>query len=216
MKVYANPGSGSACVEATLAVLGIPFERRLVDYSVEGINDPDFELINPRRQIPALVLDDGACLTETLAILLYLADSHPESGLAPPAGSFPRAKLDQWMSFVLANIYEGELRKNYAQRYTDGDPDEVEAAAERFVLENYALLEKTVTGPYFFGDSLTVLDIYLWMFINWFETFETVAPVCPKIMALAEAVMNRTDIAPVHRFNFGEGLGWVAQDHSEA
>ena len=99
---------------------------------------------------------------------------------------------------------------------TDGDPDEGEAAAERFVLENYALLEKTVTGPYFFGDSLTVLDIYLWMFINWFETFETGAPVCPKIMALAEAVMNRTDFAPVHRFNFGEGLGWGAQDHSEA
>ena len=119
----------------------MPFERVPVNYTDEGIDDPEFALINPRNQIPALVFDDGTFLTETLAILNYLADRHPESGLAPAPGSLARARLDRWMSFTLANIYEGELRKNYPQRYVVGDVQAVEAAAEAFVLENYRLLE---------------------------------------------------------------------------
>ena len=68
-----------------------------------GIDDDDFVKINPRRQIPALILDDGECLTETVAILMYLADKYPQSNLAPLHGTLERARLDQWMCFVLAN-----------------------------------------------------------------------------------------------------------------
>lgn len=209
MKIYVNPGSGSACVEAAMAELALPFERILVDYSEDGIVDPEFAKVNPRCQIPALILDDGECLTETLAILMHLADSHPQAGLAATPGTFERAKLNQWMSFVLSNIYEGELRKNYPQRYATGDPHYVEAAAEVFVINNYKILEGACSnGPYFFGNDLSILDIYLWMFINWFEEFEEITAVCPKIVRLAETVMNRPRIAPVHLFNFGDGLGW--------
>ena len=112
------------------------------------------------------------------------------------------------MSFTLANIYEGELRKNYPHRYVVGDPQPVEQAAETFVMENYTILEEACKGPYFFGEALTILDIYIWMFINWFEEFEEINKACPKIISLSEAVMNRIKIAPVHTFNFGEGLGW--------
>ncbi|MEO1080957.1 MAG: glutathione S-transferase family protein [Pseudomonadota bacterium] len=208
MKVYANPGSGSACVEAVLAELNLPFERVLVDYTEDGIVDPDFVSINPRKQIPALVLDDGACLTETMAILMHLADSHPQSQLAPTPGSFARAKLHQWMSFILANIYEGELRKNYPHRYAACDPHYVEEAAEAFVMENYRILEDACGGPYFFGKDVTIVDIYIWMFINWFEELDAIREACPRTIAVAEAVMNRPKITPIHRFNFGEGLGW--------
>ncbi|MEM8661414.1 MAG: glutathione S-transferase family protein [Pseudomonadota bacterium] len=209
MKIYVNPGSGSACVEAAMAELDLSFERIPVDYTEDGIVDPEFIKINPRRQIPALILDNGVCLTETMAILMYLADNHPESGLTPRSGTLERAKLDQWMSFVLANIYEGELRKNYPQRYVIGDPQFVEDAAETFVMDNYKILESACgDGPYFFGESLTILDIYLWMFINWFEEFDEISEACPKIIALAETVMQRPKIAPVHLYNFGEGLGW--------
>ena len=208
LKIYANPGSGSACVEAMLAELDQPFERVLVPYTEDGIADETFLRINPRRQIPAVIFEDCRCLTETMAILMHLADLHPDAGMAPVAGSFERAKLNQWMSFTLANIYEGELRKNYPQRYVAGDPDPTEEAAEIFVMDNYRILEAACTGPYFFGDSLTILDVYLWMFVNWFEVFDAFQNECPKILALAETVMQRPKIAPVHDFNFGPGLGW--------
>ncbi len=208
MKIYVNPGSGSACVEAVLAELELPFERIPVEYTEEGIVDPEFVKINPRRQIPALILDSGERLTETMAILMHLADSHPESGLAPAPGTLERAKLDQWMSFTLANIYEGELRKNYPQRYVIGDPQYVEAADETFVMDNYRIMEDACIGPYFLGESVTILDIYIWIFINWFEELDEITAACPKIVALAERVMNRPRILPVHLFNFREGLGW--------
>lgn len=209
MELYINRGSGSACVEALLAELDLPFERIPVTYTADGIIDPEFVAINPRRQIPALILDDGECLTETLAILNYFADRHPEAGFTFTPGTFARARLDQWMSFILANIYEGELRKNYPQRYVVGDPQHVEAAAETFVMENYRILEDACAqGPYFFGEDCTIVDIYLWMFINWFEEFDELREVCPRIISIAETVMQRPKIAPVHIFNFGEGLGW--------
>ena len=180
-----------------------------MNYTDKGIDDPEFALINPRNQIPALVFDDGTCLTETLAILNCLADRHPESGLAPAPGSLARARLDQWMSFTLANIYEGELRKNYPQRYVVGDVRAVEAASEAFVLENYRFLEAACSeGPYFFGASPTILDFYLWMFINWFEDPEDLRSACPRLLGVADAVMHRPGIDAVHRYNFGEGLGW--------
>ncbi|MEM7741068.1 MAG: glutathione S-transferase family protein, partial [Pseudomonadota bacterium] len=173
MKIYANPGSGSACVEAALAEVDIAFERVLVEYTDDGIVDEDFIKINPRRQIPAMVLDNGACLTETVAMLSYVADTNQQSGLAPAPGSFERARLDQWMCFILANIYEGELRKNYPQRYTTKDTDDVADVADTFVIDNYKILENACSdGPYFFGETCTILDIYLWMFVNWFEAFD--------------------------------------------
>ena len=209
MKVYANPGSGSACVEALLAELELPYERILVKYNEHGIVDPEFRTINPRNQIPVLVLDDGRSLTETKAILLYLADQHPESQLAARSGTFARAKLEQWMSFVLANIYEGELRKNYPHRYVNGDWESVEEVATSFVMNNYAILEQACSDDlYFFGDRLSVLDIYLWMFINWFETVQEIRIACPKMVAIAERVMNRPKITAIHNQNFGPELGW--------
>ena len=212
MRIYSNPGSGSACVEATLSELDIEFERVTVKYSDDGIVEDNFEKINPRRQIPALVLDNGECLFETVAILMYLADMHPDAGLAPLRGTLERARLDQWMCFILANIYEGELRKNYPHRYVSGDPQGVADVAEKFVMDQYQFIENALgDGPYFFGDQLTILDIYIWMFVNWFEEYDEFREAYPKVLALTEPVMNRPKVAPIHRFNFGEGLGWGGQ-----
>ncbi|MEM1111552.1 MAG: glutathione S-transferase family protein [Pseudomonadota bacterium] len=213
MKLYVNPGSGSACVEAALAELELPFERIKVEYSSEeGVADDSFAEINPRMQIPALILEDGTCLTETAAILMHLADTHPASGLAPASGTLERARLNQWMCFTLSNIYEGELRKNYPHRYVSGDPDAVEEAAEAFVMSNYKLLEEAMgDGPYFGGETCTIFDLYLWMFVNWFEEFDDFRSACPKIVGLAETVMLRPKVAPIHEYNFGPGLGWGGQ-----
>lgn len=131
-------------------------------------------------------------------ILNYLADRLPECGLAPAPGSLARARPDQWMSITLANSYEGELRKNYRQRYVVADVQAVEAAAEACVFENYRLLEAACSeGPYFFGASPTILDFFLWMFINWFEDPEDLRSACPRLPGLADTVMHRPGIDAV-------------------
>jgi len=208
MKLYGNPGSGSACVEAVLSELDIGFERASVEYGEDGIIDETFISINPRRQIPALVLNDGTCLTESAAILMYLADANPRSNLAPEPGSLARARLDQWLVFMVANIYEGELRRNYPHRYVVGNPRSVAEIARNFLMTQYRLMENSAgDGPYFFGATFTILDVYIWMLVNWDEEHEVFRKQCPRMFAIAQTVKSRPKIAPIHAHNFGGDSG---------
>ena len=96
--LYGAKGAGSVAPQALLAHLRVPFELRLISFETNDHLSPDFLAINPRGQIPALVLDDGSVLTESLAIMLHVADSHPAAGFSPPLGSSERAQLYRWMS----------------------------------------------------------------------------------------------------------------------
>ena len=102
--VHGAAGSGSVIVEAALTLLDLPY--RVVESSIldEG-GDPELARINPMRQVPALILPSGELMTESAAILTWLADAHPEARLAPPMASVARPAFLRWMSFVSAAIY---------------------------------------------------------------------------------------------------------------
>ncbi len=107
--------------------------------------------------MPALCLADGTVVTEMPAILNHIADTHSQSGLAPPAGTSARAQADRWLAFAHANIYEGVLRYFYSARYTE-DPaqaDAVASSAKAYVLRHFALLDGGVIGK---GRSFSVKD----------------------------------------------------------
>ncbi|MBB1249381.1 glutathione S-transferase family protein [Rhizobium sp. G21] len=168
-RLYGRIGSGSAAVEAALAIIGAPHDIVWVDTSAGEHLTEDFAAINPRRQVPAFVLPDGGVMTESAAMLLHLADAFPEAGLAPRPGSSARARHDRWLIFMAVNIYEGELRKAYADRYTT-DPDgadAVRAAAEDYLSAQHAIIEAEMKGDYLVGDSLSMADLYLWMVASW-------------------------------------------------
>ena len=109
--LYGSIGSGSASVEAALAVSGIEYEIVQVT-TAEGLHlTDDFKAINPRQQVPALRLPDRSVMTEGSAMMLHLADALPSTELAPAPGTAARAQHDRWLVFMAINIYEGELRK---------------------------------------------------------------------------------------------------------
>lgn len=168
-KLYGRIGSGSAAVEAALAIIGAPHEIIWIDTSAGEHLTEAFATINPRRQVPALILLDGSVMTESAAMLLHLADAFPEARLAPKPGTSARAAHDRWLIFMAVNIYEGELRKAYADRYTT-DPDgadAVQAAAEDYLSAQYAIIETEMRGDYLVGNSLSMVDLYLWMVASW-------------------------------------------------
>jgi glutathione S-transferase len=167
--LYGRIGSGSAAVEAALSIIGAPHDLVWLDTSAGEHLTEAFAAINPRRQVPALVLPDGGVMTESAAMLLHLADAFPQAGLAPPPGSSARAQHDRWLIFMAVNIYEGELRKAYADRYTidpDG-ADAIRAAAEAYLTDQYAIIEAALTNDYILGDDLSMADLYLWMVASW-------------------------------------------------
>ena len=203
-KLYGSPTSGSAAVEAALAAVG-------ADYAViptitsEGQHLTDaFRAINPRQQVPALMLPDGSVMTEGAAMMLHLADAFPDAGLAPPPGSPARAQHDRWLIFMAVNIYEGELRKAYPERYSDdaSGAAAVMSNADAYVNCHYAILESVIAGPYFFGDALTMVDIYLWMLAFWMDR-DWLSTHCPRIAALSAIVQTQPKIAPIHAAHFG-------------
>jgi glutathione S-transferase len=203
--LYGTLYTGTCAVQAALEEAGIPY--RFVEVTTkkgQHLSD-EYRRINPRQQVPALQLPDGSVITEGPAILMHIADAFPSAGLAPPPGSPARGQLDRWLVYFAVNVYEGELRKLFAARYTDdpGGADGVKTAAHAYVDRHYLIFEGEIDPkPFVFGSALTILDIYVWMLSQWMES-DWLARNCPRIAALANAVKARPKIAPVHAANFG-------------
>lgn len=98
--LYGATGAGSVAPQALLSHLEVPFELKLISFDANEHQSKEFLAVNPRGQIPALVLEDNSVLTESLAIMLHVADCHPTSGLSPAPGTSERAQVYRWMSFV--------------------------------------------------------------------------------------------------------------------
>lgn len=195
-RLFGSLGSGSGAVEAALAEVGADYEI-IATTTKEGAHLTEaYRAINPRQQVPALQLPDGSFMTEGSAMLLHLADAFPQAGLAPAPGSSARAQHDRWLIFMAVNVYEGELRHFYPDRYAD-DPASVEEKAIAYVWRHYAILEEAIKGPFFFGDMLTMLDIYIWNMATWLDPEEREKRF-PKVHALMSAVKARPLIAPIH------------------
>lgn len=108
MKLYYAPDTCSLSPHIVLRELALEFELVKVDNRSKLTSDGrDFRLINPKGYVAALELDDGQILTEGPAIVQYLADLRPESGLAPPAGSWARVRLQEWLNFITSEIHAG-------------------------------------------------------------------------------------------------------------
>lgn len=165
--LYSRPGSGGFVVEAALALAGLPYE--VVDIKSDGPTDRFLEL-SPLRQVPVLTLPDGSSITESAAMLIYLADANPGSGLAPAPTAPDRAEFLRALLLQATALYPALLRWFYSERGTV-DPAGREAVKEAAVAEadRYLLvIDRALEGrDWLVGDSMTVADIYLLMLAHW-------------------------------------------------
>ena len=205
-RLYGWRQTGSLAIEAAFAELGVEFDEVLVSQKARENLTETFRQINPRQQLPALMLPDGTIMTEGSAMLLHLADAFPKAGLAPKPGSSARAQHDRWLAYFQANVYEGELRKLFPARYVTHSEctDTVKAAAETYVERHYIIFESCLgEGPYLLGSQFTMTDIYVWMLAQWMPQ-DWLAEHCPKVKRLADTVAARPAVAPVHARHFGK------------
>ena len=164
LKIFGAVGSGSIPIEATLTLLGISHEViEAVTWEDEAARKR-VETVNPLRQVPALVLPSGEIMTESAAILIYLADLYPQARLAPGLNR-PQAcaisTLDDLC--VGGNLRAGldQGRPHAYRRHQEDAPGMIDRVHDRIAYCWRKMDEQITPGRYIIGDEVSVLDLYV-------------------------------------------------------
>ncbi len=164
MKLYYSPGACSLSPHIVAREAALDLELVKVDAKTKTIETRgDFWAVNPKGYVPALQIAEGEVLTEGPAIVQYLADRNPESGLAPPAGSIDRYRLQEMLGYI-----NSEIHKAYSPFFKPDTPPGVREERGAYLRRRYALLDDRLRGrAYLFGDRFCVADAYLFTVTNW-------------------------------------------------
>jgi len=113
--------------------------------------------------VPVLEFDDGRRITENPAILQYIADQYPNSGLVPACGSFDRYRVQEWLNFVTS-----EIHKTFTPLFKDNTPPEYKTIARENLSKRYAFLEEHLASHhYLHGEKFGIADAYLFVVTHW-------------------------------------------------
>ena len=168
MKLYYSPGACSLSPHIVLLEAGLPFTMEKVDLKTKKTEKgTDYLTVNSKGGVPALQLDDGRVLTEGPAVVQYLADQKPESGLAPPAGSFERYQLMELLNFITS-----ELHKGFSPLFNPGISADWKSATLAGLDKKFQWLTNYLGNKsYLMGDKFTVADSYLFTVLSWSSHF---------------------------------------------
>lgn len=164
MKLYYSPGACSLASHIALYETGLPFEiDRLIKTSKLTTGGEDFMQINPKGYVPTIRLDDGSILTEGAAVLQYIADQKPDSGLAPKCGTMERYRLQEWLTFI-----SSEIHKSFSPFFNKEATDDVKTNARNHLTKRLGYVETQLTNKMFLlGEHFTVADAYMFVVVSW-------------------------------------------------
>ncbi len=209
-KLYWAENTGAMAPQMLLEEIGADYERIVVDLDAGEHRDSEYLAINPRAQIPTLVLPDDEILTESGAIVVHLAECHADAGLLPEPGSSARARVLRWLFYAVANLYEADLRVYYPADYV-ADPACADAllTQARHDLDRYwELLESRLgDGPYFLGERFSLLDPYLLMLAYWHERPAELLTRSPRLERICARVLERPACRSVWLEHHPDGVG---------
>ncbi len=208
-RLHYMPSTASLAVHWMLIELGVPFELELVDFETRVQRSPEFLKLNPSGRVPVLVVD-GVPRAEVAALLMLLAERHPEAGLAPAVGSAERADYLQWMLF-LANTLQPAFRVWFYPDEPAG-PDQVAAVQARARADIQAIWARVDVRfaegrRYLVGERLSTADFLLTMLTRWSRAMPVKATDFPHLGAYVGRMRAIPSLREVH---VREGLtDWI-------
>jgi len=164
MKLYYSPGACSLSPHIVLCEAGLPHALVNVDLKTKKMADGgDYLQVNGKGYVPVLELDDGQRLSEGPAIVQYLADQKPDSGLAPKSGGMERYRLQEWLNFIST-----EVHKQFSPLFNPGASEDWKQAARANLSRRFDWIATRLQDrPYLMGERFTVADAYLFTVLNW-------------------------------------------------
>lgn len=192
MKLYYSPGACSLSPHIVAREAGLAVELVRADIKAKTLPDgSDYRAINPKGQVPALLLDDGELLTEGPAIVQYLADQAPSTGLVPPAGTFARYRAQEWLNYV-----SSEWHKAFSPLFNPKVPEEYRRIVRDQLAAKLDFLAGHLAGrPYLMGDTFTAPDAYLFTILRWAPVARLALSDWPAVAAYADRIKARPAVA---------------------
>ncbi len=191
MKLYYSSGACSLSPHIVAREAGIALDLQKVntkDKTMEG--GGDYWKVNGKGYVPALQLDDGQLLTEGPAIVQYLADRKPESGLAPKNGTPERYRLQEWLNFLTA-----EIHKSFSPLFRPTTPEEYKTISKENLGKRFDWLEQQLAGKdYLMGKTFTVADAYLFVLLGWTKPTQIDLSRWPNLSAFHKRVAARPKV----------------------
>ena len=164
MKLYYSQGACSLSPHIVARELGLDIQLEKVNtksHTYDG--GSDYYSVNPKGYVPALEISPGEVLTEGPAIVQYLADRKPGSGVVPAAGTLERYRQQEMLGYI-----NSEIHKTYSPLFNPAIPPEVADERRAYLKKRYKLLDEKLAGKqYLFGDRFTAADAYLFTVTNW-------------------------------------------------
>ena len=196
LELYFAPDTCALASMIALEEAGARYQTHKIDFADEAQKAPDYLKLNPKARVPALVTAEGV-LTETPAILAYVAQSFPAAGIAPVDDPYRFAKVQEFNSFLCSTLHVAHAHRMRGYRWAD-DPAaiaEMQRKAPEAVAENFRLVENTMlAGPWVMGDDCTVCDGYLYTLSRWMEDDKVDPGLFPKVKAHRERVAERPQV----------------------
>jgi len=191
MKLYFAPGACSLSPHIVLREAGYEFELEQVDNKAKKTKSgQDYLTINSKGQVPVLELDNGERITEVPAIVQYLADQKPASGLAPANGTMERVRLQEWLNFTTS-----ELHKTYGLFFRPTTPADFKVISKEHLGTRLNWLETQLAGKqYVTGNKFTIADAYLFTVLRWSPFASISLDKWPNIKAYVDRVTARPKV----------------------
>jgi len=205
LQLYYAPGTCSLASHIALEDAGAVYELKLVDFAKNEQQQPDYRAINPKARVPALVTSQGI-LTETPAMLVYVAQTYPNANLAPIDDPFAFADLQAVNSYLCSSLHVAHAHRMRGYRWTDDSA--AIAAMRRFVPESvsacYDIIEQHVLkGPWVMGPDYTIADPYLFTIAQWLEDDGVDPTRFPNVVGHRQRMLERSTVKKAIREESG-------------
>jgi glutathione S-transferase len=199
LKLYYAPGTCALASHIALAEAGAPYTTERLDFKVNQQNSPEYLKINPKGRVPTLVTDRGV-LTETPAMLAYIAQSWPQARLAPLDDAFEFAKLQAFNSYLCSTVHVNHAHKMRGARWATQETSfaDMKTMIPKTMSASFNLIERDMLkGPWVMGESYTVCDPYLYTLTLWLEGDGVDVASLPKVKAHRERMEQRPAVQKV-------------------
>ena len=199
LKLYYAPGTCALASHIALEEAGAAYTTERLDFKSNQQTSPEYLKVNPKGRVPALVGDHGV-LTETPALLAYIAQSFPQAKLAPLDDAFAFAQVQAFNSYLCSTVHVAHAHKGRGYRWATEESSfaDMKGMVPKTMAACFALIERDMLkGPWVMGEQYTICDPYLFTLTGWLEGDGVDLATLPKVMAHRQRMAERTAVKKV-------------------